>query len=34
MTSFFKRGLRILLNAALTLASMPGLWLYANSVGW
>src|SRR4051794_15206865 len=35
LTSFFKRGLRLLLlKAALILAPIPKLWLYAQDVGW
>src|SRR3954452_21883089 len=34
LTSFFKRGLRLLLKAALTLAPIPKLWLHAQAVGW
>src|SRR3954469_23241024 len=34
LTSFFKRGIRLLLKAALTLAPIPKLWLYAQAVGW
>jgi hypothetical protein len=32
--SFFKRGLRFLLYAALTLAPIPKLWAYADFVRW
>lgn len=34
LTSFFKRGLRILLQAALNLTHIPKLWTHANSVRW
>jgi len=34
LISFFKKGLRYLLNAALTLASIPKLWAYLKLVGW
>jgi len=34
LTSFFKNGIRFLLNAALTLLPIPKLWTYAKLVGW
>ncbi len=34
MTSFFKQGLRLVLTAILTLATLPKLWLAASYVGW
>jgi hypothetical protein len=32
--SFFKNGIRILLNAALNLTPIPKLWANAKLVGW
>jgi hypothetical protein len=34
LTSFFKRGIRILLAAALNRSHIPALWQYAKLVGW